>query len=534
MSQATDTSALWFGPDGPGPARERVRKAVAALTRARHLQIIVDHAFGGLCIGLCLATLAVLVLRLTALPYAAWQLAGISIVGAVAVALVLGLLRRPDPLDVAIRADMRLRLKQRLSTAWEFMTLNGDDTQTDRLAVHAVRARLPARAAMVFPLRINRWGRLAPLAATALLLASVVDLSEVRGPMPGAIDELVVEEGRRLSAFGRDMQARAQRDKLPRSNRQAEQLERLGAQMESGKLNRDQALGPLARMGEALDQERLQALAEVDPKLRGQSGGRAGRSPLASDLDPGAMLERMQRDALSSDDARALTRRLDDLERSGIPRKAVQDALARHDAGVDDALREILEKLMRFQRALKEDDELSNALAMVRRAHDNLSGNSFAPGGQGAPASTHWDDEEGDSRDDKGTVSEHPGDRSDSRSKGTSARTASEADTSAATERADAPVGQRTEPPGRVLRPQGQMREGEEFTAPGRMLPRANRPNVENVTMGSEYSAQAEAVLSREHYPAHIKEFVRRYFLHLSQGARDPTPQPPASEAKRE
>jgi len=35
-----------------------------------------------------------------------------------------------------------------------------------------------------------------------------------------------------------------------------------------------------------------------------------------------------------------------------------------------------------------------------------------------------------------------------------------------------------------------------------------------------------EEVLSREHYPAHHKEFIRRYFLNLSRGARGAPEQP--------
>jgi hypothetical protein len=43
--------------------------------------------------------------------------------------------------------------------------------------------------------------------------------------------------------------------------------------------------------------------------------------------------------------------------------------------------------------------------------------------------------------------------------------------------------------------------------------------------MSSEYASQVEDVLSREEYPAHYKEFVRRYFLTLSRG-RVPQQQP--------
>ena len=92
----------------------------------------------------------------------------------------------------------------------------------------------------------------------------------------------------------------------------------------------------------------MQALAEANRTGGGaQRARRAEGSRTAPDLNPGAMLERMQRGALDSADTRALAQRLDDLERSGIPRRELENALERHRAGADEALREILEKLAR-------------------------------------------------------------------------------------------------------------------------------------------------------------------------------------------
>ncbi|MPZ43963.1 MAG: hypothetical protein GEV05_11255 [Betaproteobacteria bacterium] len=536
MSQAADAPSLWIGLDGPGAARERLRKAVAGLTRARHLQILVDHAFGGLLAGLCLATIAVLAVRQASSSYPTWPLAGLAVIVAVAAALVLGWWRRPDPLDVAIRADLMLRLKQRLSTAWELRSVHGDDELADRLAVQAVRAGIPARAGTVFPLRINRAGWLAPLAAAALLLVSVVDLSGVQPPAHRQVDEQVVGEGQRLGAFGREMQARAQRDKLPRSTRQADRLERLGAHMESGALSRDQALGQLGRMGESLDQERTQALGEANGGERGgQRTPNAQRSAIGSDLNPGAMLERMQRGALDRSDTAALAQRLDQLARAGVPRKEMQSALEQHEAGADQALEEILEKLARWERALKEDKELSNALEQVRRSQDNLgSPRASSEGPNSASAAIDWDEDERADRDASSAAGARTESRTDSSSSARSARGGSHANSSLAGARAETPLRQEVDAAGRVLRPEGQLREGREFTTQGRMLPRANRPSVEQVEMGSEFAAQAEAVLSREQFPEHYKDFVRRYFLNLSQGARvSPQQQPPAREAQR-
>lgn len=530
MSQAAGAPSTWMRHDGPGSARERLRAAVAALTRARRLQVLVDHGFGGLLAGLGLATVAVLLARLLPSPYAPWQLASAAVIIALAVALPVGWRRRPGALEVAIRADLMLRLKQRLSTAWEFVTLHGDNELADRLAAHAVKAGLPARPWRVFPLRVNRWGLLSPLAATALLLVSVVDLSRVPGTLPRKVDEQVVAEGQRLGAFGRAMQARAERDKLPRSTSQAAKIERLGARMESGALSRSQALEQLRQRGDSLDQERMQAQA-------GRTGAGLQRaesaegSPIAPHLNAGAMLERMQRGALDSDDTRALAQRLSDIERSGIARQELENALGRHRAGVDDALREILEKLAQIERALKEDRELSNAREQVRRARENLADSrAGASAGRGRTAILDWGDDEGEDRGDRGEASTGAVGRLDSATAGKSSSGASRGDSSIAADRQHSPLRPDSRPSGPVLAPQGQMRDGEVFTSQGgRILPRPGRPRVENVEMSSEFAPQVEEVISREQYPAHYKEFIRRYFLTLSQGVRAPQEQPPGT-----
>ncbi len=527
MSQAASASSLWIAHDA-GPARERVRRTVAELTRARRLQVLVDHGFGGLLAGLCLATVAVLASRLLALPYAPWQLAGAAAIVALVVALLIGWRRRPHALEVAIGADLRLNLKQRLSTAWEFMTVDGDGPLAERLAVQAVKAGLGPRPARVFPLRVNRWGRLAPLAAAALLLASVVDLERMQAVAPQGVDEQVVSEGRRLGAFGREMQARARRDELPRSEKQAGELERLGARMESGALSRGEALGQLRGLAAALDEERKQARADArraspgEPRVEGGESSRA-----APGLDAREMLERMQRGPLDSADTRALDGRLADLERAGIPRRDLEKALERHKAGADDALREILERLAQVDLSRMEQKELQGARRQVRRARENLGESAAGTGGErDAGAVIDWDEEENRGA---GSTANAGMDRRLDGETGHEAARSSQRDSSSGADRRPSPFSPESGSSGPLLKPESQAREGEVYTSQARVLPGLARPSVENIELKREFASQVEEVLSREHYPAHYKEFIRRYFLALSRGATDAREQPPGT-----
>jgi hypothetical protein len=495
---------------------------MAALTRARRVQRLVDHGFFGLLVGLSLATVAVLVARLVPLPYAPWQLSSAAVTIAVALALLAGWQRRPDSLDVAIRADLALNLKQRLSTAWEIMTVRSDPELAERLSVQAVKAGLPIHPGRLFPLRVNRWGQLSALAAIALLLVSVVDLSWMQAPVPREVDEQVVREGQRLGAFGRAMRDRARREELPRSERQAERIERLGARMESGALNRDEALGQLRGMRESLDRERMQALADANQTdigpLRGES------SPLAPGSDPGAMRGRTQRGAPDSADTRALAERLADLEQSGVPRRDLENAPRRQMPGDNEQLRQMLEKLAQIDRARREDKELQSAREQVRLALENLGESAGGTGDRRDPGINLDFDEEED-RGAKGQPDAGADARRRSETARGAARSGSLGDSSVAPQRQLAPVGPDARDTGPVLKPESQAREGEVFVTEARVPPKPGRPSVENVMMSSEFASQVEEVLSKEQYPAHYKEFVRRYFLNLSKG-RVPQQQP--------
>jgi len=532
MSQVASARGLWIQHSSTRSARERLSTAVTALIRARRLQVLVDHAFGGLLVGLTLATLAVLVARLLPAPVPPWQFAGAAVSVALAVGLLVGWRRRPDGLEVAIRADLSLKLKQRLSTAWEFMTVHGDDELAERLAVQAIKVGLPARPEMVFPLQVNRWGRLAPLAATALLLVSVLDLDWIHAPSAHEVDEQVVSEGQRLSAFGRAMEARARRDELPRSAEQAEQLERLGSRMESGALSRGEALMALKHMGEALEAERMQVLAEMNRTTIGPL--RAGRDrslPAAPRLDPAALLARTRSGVLDSADTQALVENLNVFERSGISRRELEEALQRHQAGDNKELEKMLEKLAQIDRARKEDKELRSAREQVLSARENL-GASLS--GENARRNPIPDLDGMDDLDEGSGRSDLAANKAGRRARGPEnkgTRAGSRGDSSVALERQESPLSPDSRTAGAVLMPPSQAGKGEVFMSQARVPPRPGRPSVGNAPMSSEFVPQVEEVLAKEQYPTHYKEFVRRYFLNLSQGqAQAPQDQSPAKK----
>jgi hypothetical protein len=100
-----------------------------------------------------------------------FQVAAVGIPVIIAVAAVAWLVRRPRPDVLMQTADLRLGLKERLSTAWERREVNGAmDALLRQDALHHADRDLLQRA---FPIRLNRreLGVLAVAAAAALALA---------------------------------------------------------------------------------------------------------------------------------------------------------------------------------------------------------------------------------------------------------------------------------------------------------------------------------------------------------------------------
>src|SRR5207245_803173 len=128
------------------------------------------YAVHGLVAAAAWVTLVLLIARLT--PFE--RRATVAVVGipvALAIAALAWLLRRPSAAILMRLADIRLGLKERLSTAWERRTESGalDDAQRRDALQHAARTRLAA----AFPVRVNRGeaSLVAVLAIFALALA---------------------------------------------------------------------------------------------------------------------------------------------------------------------------------------------------------------------------------------------------------------------------------------------------------------------------------------------------------------------------
>lgn len=143
-----------------------IRELRRAAARARAAR----YAVHGLAAAVAWVALILLVARLTPFERRA-TVAAIGIPVALALAAIAFVLRRPSAAILTRLADIRLGLKERLSTAWERRTESGalDEAQRHDALRHAAGTRLAA----AFPVRVNRGeaSLVAVLAIFALALA---------------------------------------------------------------------------------------------------------------------------------------------------------------------------------------------------------------------------------------------------------------------------------------------------------------------------------------------------------------------------
>ncbi len=493
-------------------ALSRLRHLIRALVKARRRQHALEVGAVGLLWTVVLATLIVVVVRLMGLDVAPWVVAtGISVAGAFITAVLIWR-SRPDDMSVAIDADIELRLKQRLSTAWEYVRAEAPRPIAARLTQAALVRRHARRPEHVFPPRLNMEGRFLPVAYIALMVAVMFETAPIEDNSSAVADKEVSIQGARLGEFGRQLESRARRQGLPRAERQARRMQELGNRMRSGLLTRSEALDRLKPLSQAVDAERLAAMSE---------GPQTPMGPLRVESVPGRSgnLARSLRDSLEralAGEGRPDERTRSQLDSMGISREELKKALDALSKGDESRLRELMNELERLSKNAEDAEALDDAGKAIDRARRNLG--DEAASSQAEPRRRSTPDRgagSGEARPGQG----NPGD-ADEFGMGESPNSGRpgkgppiEELMRERTSRFDVPEGNLV-----VIQARGQLGEGEVYSTEARVLPKLNEPTRPPQAVNAAMTEQAEAVMSESSYPPHRKDFLRRYFLNLSEG----------------
>ncbi|MEM7377858.1 MAG: hypothetical protein AAF460_10170 [Pseudomonadota bacterium] len=498
---------------------------VCRLAWAEGKQALTHFALAGLFWGLLAACVAVVAVRLTDLPVTPTQAVAICVVIGVTLGAAIGWAKRRSPLSVAILTDIRLNLKQRLSSAWELYERDPHSTQAKDLAAQLQRVRTLV-GHRVFPLSSRsgnadfcypgvRWGRLVPIAALLLLLVSSLELTPSDDALESAIDPAVQREGAVLQAYSAALAQRAASEQLTASSEVAEDMGRLGRRMQGGSLSRNEAVTRLNDL--RLD------IRDASTALAAQAGGghTSGADALAQARQ---QIEQAAQNALDGNPSASNTLDTSTLDRAldgaDINPEAFRRAMDAAEAGDPEALESLLETLRERQRSARDAEELERAYRRVQSSRDNLDDSTgSAESGQPSLSRSGSDDNargkpgpgvmELEDRDASARVFRHAAQRG---GHGTSpdARQSEVTDNGLDLDLPD-------------IRATGTVTEGHDIVVQTRVQPTVNAVVGRAQAVGVPQQHQLEAILANDTVPTHQKDYVKRYFLQLSR-AVDATP----------
>lgn len=521
---ATDSSAL-----------DHLAATVNRLVRAERRQTLTHYGLAGLFWGITAASVAVLAIRLGTLPD---SLLSVSIghatftciVAGLTIGLTIGWLTRRSPLAVAILADIRLNLKQRLSSAWELYENDNQSATAAGISRQLLKSRTPV-GQRVFPLSAKsgnaqytrpgvRWGRLVPAAALLLLLLNTLNFERFAGQGASQVDSAVQREGTTLRTYGGSLALRARNDNLEASQKMAESIRQTGRRMEGGTLARGPALDRLNQLRRDISNAH-QRLAPRNGNARAvsesdQSRARSVIENAASELNNGTASVSELRDNTSLKNA---------LATANINTEAFSKALQDAHNGDPENLEKILQELREDGRAARDAEELERAYERVQSIRENLGAQaeprSSAPSGNASGSQT--DDDFAEQNSDMAQA-----ENSDSSSVVFSDRGRSGGRTPAPDVTLNDASDAAPDPDQPGVRPAGKIGEGSEVVTQTRIAAKQGEVTTPMQTSNPQQQQKLEAILAKDTLPAHQKAYVRRYFLELSRAVSAAPPGAPS------
>lgn len=496
------------------------RTAHVLMRRARWVRrraLMLQALFLGLCLCLALAIWH----RLMPLPIGRLIELGIAMmVLSALVAVILGLRSRADPLGLLIKADRTLRLKERLSTAYELATQSHSHPFRALALQEAARVARSVNPFRVIPTTTPRTLRWTPFLLLAIVLVLVVDFGVLLPPSLVGGDERPSPawqaQGQKIEQLGKRLETEARRRGLERSLDAARRMQTLGQRLQHEKINDREALARVNSLSEYVRnlEEELKKMAVLEDvssaKVREVMINQANVSSEVQRL-----LGMLSRGKLSAGEMRTLQERLQSLGQQGMLDDRLEDALSQLREGDLEGARELLENFLTQEQLAQDFEHLKRA----ERALDRGIEGEYDPSDEmdfdhsGSDSSEYGDDEMAGNP--LGGSARSPedfegGDYEDSEGGGSNSSVGSSRGTESETPRSR--IAETNAPPTRLS---GQSGEGGIRRTYVRALPLKADASIPIEEVVSTYQKRAEESLLREEVPPNNRDIVRAYFLSI-------------------
>jgi hypothetical protein len=492
-------------------ARTLMRRAGWVRRRA----LLLHALFIGLCLCLALAIwhrfVPLPIGRLVAFGFAAMAFCALIAIG-------LGLRSRADPMGLLIRADRTLRLKERLSTAYELATSPQPHPLRPIVLREAARVARSVNPFRVIPSITPRTLHWTPFLLLAIVLVLVVDFGMILPQSLVGGDErpspTLYDQGQQLERLGKRLETEARRRGLERSMEAARRMQTLGQRLQNEKVNEREAMARVNSLAEYVRnlEEELKKMAVLeDISLSKVREVMVNQASVSGEVQ--RLLGMMGRGKLSPSEMHNLQERLQSLGQQGALDERLSEAINQLREGDLEGAREMLENYLLQDQLAQDFEHLQRAERGLDRSFEqgfdpseemdldhpgNESGEysdyEMAGVPRGGDGGMSGDFEGGDYLDSEGMGSNS--------SVGSGRGAESEAPRSRIPE-ANAPASRIT----------GQSGEGGVRRSYVRALPLKAEASVPLEEVITTYQKRAEESLLREEIPPNNRDLVKAYFL---------------------
>jgi hypothetical protein len=483
----------------------------------RRRALLLHALFIGLCVCLALA------LWHRFVPFPIGRLVELSL-AAMAVcamaAMAIGLRSRADPMGLLIRADRTLRLKERLSTAYELTTSPHTHPLRPIVLQEAARVARSVNPFRVIPNTTPRTLRWIPFVLLAIVLVLVVDLGMI---LPqsfiGGEDRpsaTLYEQGQQMERLGKRLETEARRRGLERSLEAARRIQTLGQRLQNEKVNEREAMARINSLTEYVRnlEEELKKMAVLEDvsigKVRELMVNQASVSGEVQRL-----LGMMARGKLSPSEMRHLQERLQGMNQQGLVDERLSEALNQLRDGDLEGAREILENYLLQDQLAQDFEHLKRAERALERGFERGvdTGEEMDLEHHASESGAYGDDEmAGDPRAGGGGLAGdfEGGDYLDSEGMGSSSSVGSGRGVDS-----EAPRSRIAEANSPASRLTGQSGEGGVRRSYVKALPLRAEASIPLEDVIMTYQKRAEESLLREEVLPQNRDLVRAYFLSI-------------------
>jgi hypothetical protein len=472
-------------------------------------------------VGLCLCLGLIVWHRFMPLPIGRLVEIGLGCLAlSVIVATIIGLRSRADPLEVLIRADRTLKLKERLSTAYELAKL--PNSHPFRLVVlqEAARAARSVNPFRVIPTTTPRTLRWLPFLLLAMILVYVVDFGAI---LPTALvggdgqpHPVLYEQGQKIERLGKRLETEARLRGLERSLEAAKRMQSLGQGLQHEKINDREAMARVNSLADYVRniEEELRKMAILeDVSIGNVREVMINQGSVSNEVQ--RLLGMLGRGKLSPGEMRALQERLQSLGQQGHFDERLSEALSQLREGDLEGARELLENFLQQDQLAQDYEHLRRAERSLERGlENNFDGGEDMDFDHPGREAGDYDDYEmaGDPLGGGGGMSDdfEGGDYFDSEGMGSN----SSVGTGRGVE-SEAPRNRLAEGNAPASKITGQSGEGGVRRAFVRALPLKADASVPLEEVIATYQQRAEESLLREEIPHTNRDIVRAYFLSI-------------------